>query len=130
MHALRMVWLGLSLGAAAGGCHSKGDGSAVEPKADRNTPVVLEVESHYQGDLVIYLLQGNQRDRLGMVTALSKAEYTFPYSRLSVSGTTRLLAYPIAGRRAYASEPLLVQPGQSVSWTLESDLDRSSLTVY
>ena len=48
---------------------------------------------------------GNQRDRLGMVTALSKATYKFPYRRLGVTGNTRLLAYPIAGRSAYASDP-------------------------
>jgi hypothetical protein len=128
MHALRAVWLGLVLAAAVGACRSKGGTAEVEP--DPNTSVLVEVENHYHGDVVIYLLQGSQRDRLGMVTALSKAAYTFPYRRLGTSGNTRLLAYPIAGRRAYTSEPLLVQPGQSVSWTLESDLDRSSLAVY
>ena len=130
MHALRTVWLDLILVAAIGACHSKGEAAGAEPKADPNTPVLLEVENHYLGDVVIYLMQGNQRDRLGMVTALSKATYTFPYRRLGVTGNTRLLAYPIAGRSAYASDPLLVQPGQSVSWTLESDLDRSSLAVW
>jgi hypothetical protein len=40
------------------------------------------------------------------------------------------MAYPLAGAQAYLSEPLLMQPGQWVSWTLESDLDRSSLAVY
>jgi hypothetical protein len=130
MHALRMAWLGLLLVANVGACHSKGEAPGAAPKANPNTPVLLEVENHYQGDVVIYLMQGNQRERLGMVTALSKATYTFPYRRLSMSGNTRLLAYPIAGRSAYASDPLLVQPGQSVSWTLESDLDRSSLAVW
>ena len=130
MHALQLTWRGLILLAVVGACHSKGEAPGTEPKADPNTPVLLEVENHYQGDVVIYLMRGNQRDRLGMVTALSKATYTFPYRRLGLTGNTRLLAYPIAGRSAYASDPLLVQPGQSISWTLEGDLDRSSLAVW
>ncbi|HET6576751.1 MAG TPA: hypothetical protein VFG66_00410 [Gemmatimonadales bacterium] len=97
---------------------------------DPNATVAVEVESHFQGDIIIYLVQGSQRERLGTVTALSRAEFSFPYRRLQMSGTTRLMAYPLAGAQAYLSEPLLVQPGQYVSWTLESDLDRSSLAVY
>jgi hypothetical protein len=92
--------------------------------------VSVEVESHYQGDIIVYLVQGDQRQRLGTVTALSKAEFSFPYRRLQMSSSTRLMAYPLAGAQAYLSEPLLMQPGQWVSWTLESDLDRSSLAVY
>jgi hypothetical protein len=31
---------------------------------------------------------------------------------------------------AFTTETILVQPGQSIFWTLENDLDASSLTVY
>jgi hypothetical protein len=116
------------LAAALGACRSKGAATSVEP--DPDTPVVVEVESHYYGDVIIYLMRGTQRQRLGMVTALSTAAFTFPWRRLGAGGSSRLLAYPLAGPRAYASDPLNVQPGQSIKWTLESDLDRSSLTVW
>ena len=118
----------LLLLSALGACRSKGPDTSVQP--DPNATVAVEVESHYQGDIVVYLVQGSQRERLGTVTALSKAEFSFPYRRLQMSSTTRLMAYPIAGAQAYLSDPLLVQPGQYVSWTLESDLGRSSLAVY
>jgi hypothetical protein len=111
---------------ALGACRSRGPDTSVQP--DTNAMVAVEVESHYQGDVIVYLVQGSQR--LGTVTALSKAEFSFPYRRLQMSSTTRLMAYPLAGAQAYLSEPLLMQPGQWVSWTLESDLDRSSLAVY
>ena len=120
-------WL-VVLAASLAACRSKGSAASVAP--DPNAPVAVEVECHFHGDVVIYLVQGSQRQRLGTVTALSRAEFSFPYGRLSMSGTTRLMAYPIAGAQAHFSEPLLVQPGQWVSWTLESDLDRSSLAVY
>ena len=110
-------------------CRTKGPHTA-EPRLDPNTPVPVEIENHYHGDVIIYLARGSQRERLGMVTALSSAEFSFPWRRLSLSGSSRLVAYPLAGSRAYPSDPLYLQPGQSIHWTLEADLDRSSLSVF
>jgi len=64
------------------------------------------------------------------VTALSKAEFSIPWRRLMGSSNNRLLAYPIAGPSAHVSDPLLLQPGQGIRWTLESDLDRSSMAIF
>lgn len=130
MHAIRAAYGTLMLAAVLASCRSKGEDTSVEPRVDPDTPVVVEVENHYLGDVVIYLSQGSLRQRLGLVTALSSAEFSFPWRRLSRSGTSRLLAHPIAGARTYTSDPLYVQPGQSITWTLASDLDRSSLAVY
>jgi hypothetical protein len=118
----------LAIAVAASGCRSKEN--LASPAPDPDTPVIVEVENHYHGDVVIYLLTGSQRQRLGMVTALSTGEYSFPWRYLSRSGMSRLLAYPIAGARAHATDPLLLQPGQGIKWTLEADLDRSSMAVY
>ncbi len=109
--------------------HHQDDTSSNTPP-DPNTPVLVEVDSHFQGDVVIYLLRSSQRERLGMVSGLGNAAFTFPYRKLGSSGSTRLLAYPIAGAAAYASDPLYIQPGQSLKWTLEADLSRSSLVSY
>jgi len=118
----------VALAAVTGGCHSRSSSDRVAP--DPNAPVPVEVESHYWGDVVIYLVHGSARQRLGLVTAMGTATFTFPYRRLSPGGSTRLYAYPIAGARGLTSEPLNVQPGQTINWTLEGDLDRSSLTVW
>ena len=99
------------------------------PSVDPDTAVVVQVENHYRGDVVIYLAVGTQRVRLGMVTALSSQAFSFPWRRLQGSGVTRLLARPLAAS-SFASDPLLVQPGQGITWTLESDLERSTMTVY
>jgi hypothetical protein len=123
----RRVALWLIMAGVVLACRAKGE-PTVAP--DPDTPVLVEVQSHYQGDVVIYLLRGGQRERLGMVTGLGSAAFTFPYRRLGSSGSTRLLAYPIAGSAAYASDPLYIQPGQSLKWTLEADLSRSSLVSY
>jgi len=110
--------------------HHHQDDEATNTLPDPNTPVLVEVDSHFQGDVVIYLLRSGQRERLGMVSGLGNAAFTFPYRKLGNSGSSRLLAYPIAGSAAYASDALYIQPGQSLKWTLEADLSRSNLVSY
>jgi hypothetical protein len=109
------------------GCHSH---SKSEPSPGLDAEISVEVENHNWNDVVIYLLRGGQPERLGMVTAHSTGTFVVPYRRISSSGNARLSAYPIGGGSAFNSEALLVQPGQSIKWTLETDLSRSSLVVY
>ena len=110
------------------GCASH-HGTTQAAPATVNTPVDLEVENHNWSDVVIYLVRGTQRQRLGMVGALGSTVFTFPYRRLGTGGDARFTAHAIGGG-GYTSESVLVQPGQSLKWTLESDLSRSSLAVY
>jgi hypothetical protein len=97
---------------------------------DQNAEVALEVESHSWSDIVIYLVRGGNTERLGTVGALNTETFVFPYRRLGPGADVRLRAYPIGGPAAFTSEALLVQPGQWIKWTLESDLSRSLLGVY
>jgi hypothetical protein len=107
--------------------HHRRDSNGVAPEEHRR--VGVEVTSHNWNDITVYLVAGGQPQRLGMVTALSSATFDFPSHRVYTSGGVRLRALPIAGR-PFTSEAILVQPGQVITWTLENDLDRSSITVY
>jgi hypothetical protein len=127
----RIAWallLPLLVSSPLSGCASH-HGTTQTTAAAVNTPVDLEVENHNWSDIVIYLVRGTQRQRLGMVSALSKTVFTFPYRRLGSGGDARFSAHAIGGG-GYTSETVLVQPGQMLKWTLESDLSRSSLAVY
>lgn len=125
---VRLLGWALVLALTLDGCHKRDD--ELRPAPDPTTPVPVEIENHHQGDVTIYLVRGGLRQRLGMVTALGKATFTFPWRWISQSGSSRLLAYPIAGARSHFSEPLILQPGQWIKWTLEGDLSRSSMAVY
>ncbi|MBA3257869.1 MAG: hypothetical protein H0T68_00185 [Gemmatimonadales bacterium] len=111
------------------GCASRGQ-AAEGATSSQDAEVALEVESHNWSDVVIYLMRGSSSHRLGTVTALSTNRFVFPYRHLGGSGSTRLRAYSIGGAGDFLSEDLLIQPGQWIKWTLESDLSRSSLAVY
>ena len=91
---------------------------------------MVEVESHHWNDVVIYLMDGNQSRRLGMVAGVSSNHFVFPYRQLSAGGKIRLRAYPVGGQGSVTSDDVQLQPGQGVRWTLESDLRRSSISVF
>jgi hypothetical protein len=92
-------------------------------------PIWVEVESHNWNDATIYLLTGGLPQRLGMVTAMGKGRFSFPSQRLATTGGVRLRVLPVAGR-PFTTETILVLPGQVISWTIENNLDASSLSVY
>jgi hypothetical protein len=123
-----LLWWPLLISAPACGLlfHHHDDKS---DRPDENTATLLEVESHHWSDVVIYLMNGNQAERLGTVAGVSTNRFSFPYRHIASGGRLRLRAHPIGGD-SFTSEDVVVQPGQSVKWTLESDLRRSSLAIY
>ena len=125
MLAIRLVLALAALMSSTPGC---GFFSSRHP-APARSEVAVEVENHNWNDITIYLMAGGLPYRLGMVTAFSNATFAFPSQRLLTGSGLRLRALPVAGQ-PFTSEPILVQPGQAITWTLENDLDRSSFTVY
>jgi hypothetical protein len=96
----------------------------------QNAETVIEVESHHWNDVVVYLMNGNQSERLGTVTGVSSTRFSVPYRHIASGGRLRLRAHPIGGQGSFTSEDVVIQPGQSVKWMLESDLKRSSMSVF
>jgi hypothetical protein len=126
----RLLLTACLAGTALWGCARKADGDAQTPAAAANVPVGLEVENHGWADIVVYLVRGTAEERLGTVGALNSTVFTFPFHRLGTGNDSRLKADPIGSDRAFYSEDIHIQPGQSLKWTLESDLSRSFLGVY
>jgi len=123
--ALRLALALTALISSSLGC---GAFSSRNPSPARSQ-VSVEVENHNWNDITVYLMTGGLPQRLGMVTAFRTAIFAFPSQRLNTTGGVRLRALPVAGA-SYTTETILVHPGQAISWTLENDLDHSSLTVY
>ena len=101
-----------------------------EDSSRANAEVSLEVESHHWNDVVIYLMNGNQSQRLGTVPGVSSEQFFFPYRQIATGGKVRLRAYPVGGQGSFTSEDVVIQPGQWIKWILESDLSRSSMSVH
>ncbi|HEU4563736.1 MAG TPA: hypothetical protein VFS05_03765 [Gemmatimonadaceae bacterium] len=135
--ARRMLLLSAALlwGAlpAIAGCHHKQrqpDGGFDAVWFEPDAVVPLRVENHHWSDVTIYLERDGQRQRIGTATAATISNVDFPARLLAPGGVFRLIADPIGSRQGLRSELLSVQPGQGITWTLESQLLRSSVAVW
>lgn len=119
------------LGLAGVGCASSraGAGSAGEPSPDPDT-AVLEVHNRNWQDMHIYVLAGGQRWSLGMVTSQSERTFDVPDGVFGSAGDIIFLADPVGSVIALHSDPVLLEPGDRVQWTLQNRLSHSSLFVH
>jgi hypothetical protein len=118
---------------AAPACFVFNGGSKAAPAPAIDVPegeIALSVTNHNYLDVVVYVLHDGVQTRVGTVTGSSSAVFFLPTRLLGVAREIRLLGDAI-GNDAYAStEILVVQRGQYIEWTLETDLRRSSVGVY
>jgi hypothetical protein len=124
-----VIFLALSITLTDCGLLSSSQKGSNQSSGPDRRRVGVEVQSHNWSDVTVYLMSGGLPQRLGMVTALGSATFDFSSHRLNSSAGVRLRALPVAGQ-AFTTETILVLPGQVISWTLESDLSRSSFSVY
>jgi hypothetical protein len=124
----RLVVLLVALGAA---CHSRSSSPTAPVIAEASAASFsIRVANHNWSDVVVYMLRDGQPTRLGVATAASSASFVVPRRLLGQAGEIQLWGRPIGGRGSAFTETVVVQPGQWVEWTLESDLNRSAVGVY
>jgi len=92
--------------------------------------IALRVTNHNYLDVTVYVLHDGQRTRVGTVTGSSTEVFFFPIRLLGQGREIELLGDPIGSPEVARTERLIVQPGQYIAWTLETDLQRSSVGVY
>ena len=92
--------------------------------------VVLTVTNHHFLDVTVYLERDGQRTRVGTVTAVSTVQFHLRGNNLSASRQFRLFATAIGSNENVRTETLTIQSGQTIEWTLEHDLRRSSVGIY
>lgn len=97
--------------------------------ADDGSIVTLNVVNHNVLDITIYTVRTGSRDRLGQVTSNTTATFRVRMRQLGAGGDLRLFADPVGSPRGFTSDAVHVFVGQVVDWTLESDLNRSFLSV-
>lgn len=85
---------------------------ALEPAP--NTPSMLRVENQGFSDMVIYVVNGAQKIRLGIANGNATRTFTLP-AQYTGSGPVRFLADPIGSTRTPVSDELVVRPGDIVS---------------
>ena len=92
--------------------------------------IALTVTNHNYLDVVVYVLHGGQETRVGTVTGSSSTVFFIPVRLLGVGHELQLLGDPIGSTDYARTQTLVIQPGQYIEWTLETDLRRSSVGVF
>jgi hypothetical protein len=114
---------------AAAGCSPTGHRSAAaSPQPEMRT--VVDVRNHHWSDMVIYAVQSDHRQRLGLVNSMSAARLTFPPALDGTGTKVRLLADPIGANEQFSTDPIRVSPGQRVEFTIENHLAISNYAIW
>ena len=118
--ALALVCIGLA-------CSHRGSSRGQQPQPSN---VILNVTNHNFVDVTIYVEHDGQRTRVGTINAASSERFLVPWRLVAMSRQFRLRGEVIGSSEIVRTETLTIQPGQSIEWTLEHDLRRSSVGVY
>jgi len=124
--ALRASAFALLTVGAAGCASSKGSASGAYAGGQS---VQVKVRNDYWLDVVIYMVNGGARVRLGSVGGVSGQTLRVPPGALSAS-SIRLLIDPIGSSRGYTTEAITLAPGQQIELKVGSPLSLSTIAVY
>jgi hypothetical protein len=128
---MAMTMLLLTLALAPQGCWWRHGRPAEESHAQASeADVTLYVTNHNYLDVIVYVIHDGQRTRIGTVTGSSAQAFTLPVRLIGQAHELRLYGDPVGSEDFALTELLVVHPGQSIEWTLETDLRRSSVGVF
>jgi hypothetical protein len=118
---------------AAPACFVFNRGNKAAPAPAFDVPegeIALNVTNHNYLDVVIYVLHDGVQTRVGTATGSASTLFFLPGRLLGQAREIQLLGDAI-GNDSYArTDILVVQRGQYIEWTLETDLRRSSVGVF
>ncbi len=112
--------MALSSLACAGASSSNGD-QAPRPRYRQ----VITVTNDHWYPVNIYHVNGGMRFRLGTVSTMRSETFRLP-DDVQAGGTLRLLIDPIGSGTPYLTEQIMVGPGQSVLFRVQTRLAASS----
>lgn len=130
----RAALLLLCLGCAGrGGQPAPAPSGDAPPLGDGASRYEITVENHNWLDATILVYANGTRTRLGTVPGSGSLSIDVPARFFAVPGDVRFIAELVGARSvtggSITSQRVSVRPGQSIVWTLETDLGRSMLTV-
>ena len=133
LHTLRLPAAFAVLLFAAPGCFIFNRESKAAPSPATNVPegeIALSVTNHNYLDVVVYVLHDGLQTRVGTVTGSSSTVLFLAARLLGQAREIQLYGHAIGSDANVRTDILIVQPGQYIEWTLETDLRRSSVGVF
>jgi hypothetical protein len=128
MSALRSLVVAAAAAAALSAC------APLAEQAELNSPearTTLVVENKNWSEMVIYLVRGSSRARLGSVLSMTTAK--FPIADVLTGGPygeLRIQADPVGSSRTYTSPVIHVVPGTQAELSLANNISMSHFSVF
>ena len=97
--------------------------------ARNNAATQVQVTNHNWMDMTVYAMREGHRVRLGTVTSQTVDRFQLPRGFDLGAGMLRLEADPIGSNDTFTSEPISVQMGSVVNWTIENHIALSSYYI-
>jgi len=128
---LQAALAALLLAAPACFVFNRGNKAARSPAYDvPEGEIALSITNHNYLDVVVYVLHDGLRTRVGTVTGSSSTVFFLPARLIGQGREIQLLGEAIGNDTFARTDILVVQRGQYIEWTLETDLRRSSVGVF
>jgi hypothetical protein len=121
-----MLMLGLLLAACLGPRQKLHEDAAPSPMSDG---FELTLNNRHWLDINVFVLHDGEASRVATVTASSSQSLILPLWLLGESKVVRIIAEPVGEAGSYTTDPLRVDPGQSVELNVESVLSKSNYSV-
>lgn len=110
MHSCRVLLVLLLLAA----CHSARESDDAVPSPAQGS-ATFEVDNRGFPDMTVYLLDGAQRQRLGIAPGQVTTPFTIPERLVRRAASLRFFCDPIGGRGLPVSEEIVVEPRDVVT---------------
>lgn len=127
MRKQRAIFLSVATIVAFSSCHQRQD--TLSASDDVAAQISVRVENRNRVDVNIFVVHDAMSTRLGVATASTTTFFRFPYRLLGAGRDYRLLGDVIGSRTGITTETLHAQPGDEVTWSLEDNFARSTVTV-
>ena len=127
MKFLRNALVAAVAAAALGACAPATEQSG--PGAWESQTTLVVKNNNWQ-EVVIYMMRGASRARLGSVPSMGSARFRIAETMVNGIGDVRIMADPIGSDRTYTSPAINVVPGSEVELQVQSHISISSFAVY
>ena len=128
MSVLRLRAMALAIPTLAAACAGNPQPETATRTEDQTA--IVQVTNNNWADMVIYVVRGGARFRLGTAPSLSTVELNLPRSLVDGTGEVELAADPVGSDRVFRTGPIHVAAGQLIELTLQNHLQISYFSVW
>lgn len=106
-------------------------GVAVEDDTlETDDRVRVQVENHDWATVHVYALAGGQSVSLGQLSTSETSTFELPETMTTTAGEVRLVADPVGSADAHVTRRIQFEPGDTIVYSVEDQLELSSISVH